>query len=85
MTETSETFIPRTISDLIAQAEQIGGEVTEVSPRRFEFALPCKVADGSIKLVSRAAVGYYVKDGKNVIRGTREVRTEIAYWARQSR
>lgn len=82
---TEWSTIPRTIRELIAQTVEIGGEVTMPQPRRFEFALPCRVVGGEIRLVNRAAVGYFVKDGKNVIRGAREVRTEMAYWARQSR
>lgn len=80
----TQTSIPKTIQELIIATEAIGGEVIETQPRRFEFALPCRVVGGGVTLVNRGAVGYYVKDGKNVIRGTRQVRTEIAYWAKQS-
>lgn len=81
----TQTSIPRTIQNLIDAAVAIGGEVVEVVPRRFEFALPCRVVGGKVKLVNRASVGYYVKDGKNMIgSGAHEVRREIAYWAKQS-
>jgi hypothetical protein len=83
MTQTS-TEAPRTIRNLIADVEAIGGEVVETKARRFEFHLPCRVVGGEIKLVNRGAVGYFVHDGKNVIRGVAAIRSEIAYWARQS-
>lgn len=74
---------PRTIRALIAETVAIGGEVEMPVERRFEFLLPCKFVGGNVRLVNRAAVGYYVKDGKNVIRGVHEVRREISYWTRQ--
>lgn len=77
--------IPRTIRELIAQVIEIGGEVTTEKPRRFDFALPCRVVGGEVRLVRRGTVGYYVQDGKNVIKGVRDLRPEIAYWTRQSR
>jgi hypothetical protein len=77
--------LPRTIRDLITQAVEIGGEVVATSERRFEFLLPGRMVGGARRLVNRAAVGYYVRDGKNIIGGSHEVRTEIAYWGRQSR
>lgn len=86
MTQTSiatET-LPRTIRDLITLATEIGGEVVSTSPRRFEFLLPCRVVGGNVRLVNRASVGYYVQDGRNVIRGARQVREEIAYWGKQA-
>lgn len=84
MTETQN--IPRTIQNLITEASEIGGQVTQTKDRRFEFALPCRVVGGSVKMVVRATVCYYVReDGKNVISGARQAREEIAYWARQSR
>ena len=77
---------PRTIRDLITQAVEIGGEVEMPVARRYEFLLPCKFVGGARRLVNRAHVGYYVRDGKNVIgSGVHEVRREIAYWGRQSR
>lgn len=82
---TTSTDIPRTIQALITEVEAIGGEVIRMgSGRRFEFLLPCRVVGGKVKLVNRAAVGYFVRDGKNVIRGVADLRAEIAYWARQS-
>lgn len=77
--------LPRTIRDLITQAVEIGGEVEMPVERRFEFLLPCKMVGGARRLVNRAAVGYYVSEGKNVIRGSHDVRREIAYWAKQAR
>lgn len=78
--------IPRTIRALIQEAISIGGEVEMPVERRFEFLLPCRFVGGAKRLVNRAHVGYYVKDGKNVIgSGVHEVRREIAYWAKQSR
>jgi hypothetical protein len=84
MTQTSTT--PRTIQTLIDAATAIGGEVIESSPRRFDFALPCRVVGGTVKLVNRVTVGYYVReDGKNVINNAQLAREEIACWARQAR
>lgn len=83
MTQTS-TEAPRTIRNLITEVEAIGGEVVQTQPRRFEFHLPCRVVGGEIRLVNRAAVGYFVQDGKNVIRGVAALRDEIAYWAKQA-
>ena len=77
--------LPRTIRELIVQAVEIGGEVISPVERRFEFLLPCKFVGGARRLVNRAAVGYYVSEGKNVIRGSHDVRREIAYWAKQAR
>ena len=77
--------IPSTIRELIVQAIEIGGEVISPVERRFEFLLPCKFVGGACRLVNRGAVGYYVSEGKNVIRGTHEVRRGIAYWAKQAR
>lgn len=83
MTQTES--LPRTIRNLITETEAIGGEVTEVAERLFRFYLPCRVVGGKIKLVMRAQVGYYVReDGKNVIRGVAALRSEIAYWTKQS-
>jgi hypothetical protein len=87
VTINSPEFIaaPRTIRDLITMAIKIGGEVEMPVARRYEFLLPCKFVGGAKRNVNRAHVGYYVKDGKNVIgAGIYEVRREIAYWARQS-
>ena len=81
----TQTNTPKTIQILIEEAEAIGGKVIESQPRRFEFALPCRVVGGNVRLVVRGTVGYYVRDGKNVIRGVADIRKEIAYWARQSR
>jgi hypothetical protein len=81
---TTSTDIPRTIRALITEVEVIGGEVIETQARRFDFHLPCRVVGGEVRLVNRGAVGYFVRDGKNVIRGVAAIRTEIAYWARQS-
>ncbi len=83
MTQTS-TEAPRTIRNLITEVEAIGGEVFETQPRRFEFHLPMRVVSGEVKLVNRAAVGYFVRDGKNVIRGVAALRSEITYWTKQS-
>lgn len=83
MTQTS-TDIPRTIKVLIAEVEAIGGEVIATKDRRFEFHLPCRVVGGKVRLVNRGAVGYFVRDGKNVIRGVAAIRAEVAYWGRQS-
>jgi len=82
----TETFIPHTIRTLIEEAEAIGGEVTETQPHRFEFALPMRAVGGSIHMVVRGAVGYYVmENGKNRISASaHDVRAEIAYWGRQS-
>ncbi len=77
--------LPRTIRDLITAAVEIGGEVELVNERRYEFHLPSRMVGGVRKLINRAAVGYYVRDGKNIIGGSHEVRREIAYWGRQSR
>ena len=78
--------LPRTIRDLIIQAIEIGGEVISPVERRFEFLLPCKFVGGARRLVNRAHVGYYVKDGKNIIgAGAHDVRREIAYWGKQAR
>lgn len=77
--------LPRTIRALIEEAVAIGGEVEMPVERRFEFLLPCKFVGGAKRLVNRAAVGYYVSGGKNVIRGSHDVRREIAYWAKQAR
>lgn len=82
MTQTSTT--PRTIQNLIDAATAIGGEVIETVPRRFEFALPCRVVGGKVKLVNRVSVGYYVSGGKNVIGNAQLAREEIAYWGKQS-
>lgn len=77
--------IPRTIRELIIAAIEIGGEVEMPVERRFEFLLPCRFVGGARRLVNRAHVGYYVKDGKNMIgSGAHEVRRAIAYWAKQS-
>lgn len=81
---TTSTDIPRTIQALITEVEAIGGEVIRTKDRRFEFHLPCRVVGGEVRLVNRGAVGYFVMDGKNVIRGVAALRAEIAYWARQS-
>lgn len=75
---------PKTISGLITEVEAIGGEVVETQTRRFEFYLPCRVVGGEVRLVRRGVVGYFVRDGKNVIRGVAALRPEITYWARQS-
>lgn len=75
---------PRTIRNLITEAVAIGGEVEMPVDRRYEFLLPCKFVGGARRLVKRAAVGYYVSEGKNVIRGAHEVGREIAYWAAQA-
>ena len=84
MTQTSTT--PRTIQALIDAAFVIGAEVVESSPRRFDFALPCRVVGGNVKLVNRVTVAYYVReDGKNVISNAQLAREEIAYWGRQAR
>ena len=78
--------LPRTIRELIAQAVEIGGEVISPVERRFEFLLPCKFVGGARRLVNRATVGYYVDERlRNVIRGSHDVRREIAYWAKQAR
>lgn len=77
--------LPRTIRDLITETIEIGGEVTQEAERLFTFALPVKVVGGARRLVNRSTVGYYVRDGKNIIRGVYDTRQEIAYWARQSR
>lgn len=87
ITENSAEFAtaPRTIRALISETIAIGGEVTMPVPRRFEFLLPCKFVGGARRLVNRAHVGYYVKDGKNMIgAGAHEVRRELAYWARRA-
>lgn len=82
----TQTSTPATIAKLIAEAVEIGGTVTETHPRRFEFALPCRVVGGKVKLVVRGTVCYYVReDGKNKISGSHVMRAEIAHWARQSR
>ncbi len=79
------TATPRTIQELIDQTVAIGGEVVQTSERRYEFKLPCRVTSGAVRLVCRATVGYFVHDGKNVIKGVSQARSEIAYWAKQSR
>lgn len=81
----TDITIPRTIRNLITEAEEIGGEVTILAERLFGFDLPCRVVGGEVRLVRRATIGYYVReDGKNVIRGCADTRQELAYWARQS-
>jgi hypothetical protein len=87
MTVDSPEFasLPRTIRVLIEEVTAIGGQVTNPVARRFEFLFPMRAVGGAIHLVNRAAVGYYVENGKNVIGGSRKVREETAYWARQSR
>lgn len=77
--------LPRTIRNLISEAAEIGGQVTEIAPRLFEFALPVKYVSGNYGMTNRATVGYYVQDGKNVIRGVHDTRREIAYWGKQAR
>lgn len=79
-----ENTLPRTIRDLISEARSIGGEVEMPADRLFEFVLPVRVVGGEIRMVRRATVGYFPRDGKNVIRGAADVRSEIAYWGRQS-
>lgn len=75
---------PRTIRALIVETIDIGGEVFVPVDRRFEFHLPCRFIGGTTRLVNRVAVGYYVENGKNVIRGVQETRREIAYWKKQA-
>lgn len=82
MTQTQN--LPKTIANLITEVEAIGGEVVATKDRRFEFHLPCRVVGGEVRLVNRGAVGYFVRDGKNVIRGVAALRSEISYWGRQS-
>lgn len=76
--------IPRTIRALIAETEAIGGEVVILADRLFGFDLPCRMVGGETRLIRRATVGYFVRDGKNAIRGCADLRTEMAYWARQA-
>jgi hypothetical protein len=80
----AQTSTPKTIQALIDAATALGGEVVETAPRRFEFALPCRVVGGKVELVNRVAVGYYVKGGKNIIGNAQIAREEIAYWGKQS-
>lgn len=82
---TKTEALPKTIQALIAETEAIGGQVRETSPRRFEFDLPCRVVGGAVRLVCRGAVGYFVQDGRNKIKGVAALRSEIAYWTKQSR
>lgn len=84
VTATEAATLPRAIQTLIAETEAMGGEVTILADRLFSFAFPCRMVSGITCLVERATVGYYVRDGKNVIRGAADCRTEMAYWARQS-
>jgi hypothetical protein len=84
ITEAAAANLPRTIRELIAATNAIGGEVTQISTRLFQFALPCRVVGGDIRLVARGTVGYFVSEGKNRIKGSADIRRELAYWAKQS-
>lgn len=81
------TFVtaPRTVQALVLETLEMGGQVVRSKERRFEFLLPHRAVGGEVRLINRGAVGYFVRDGKNVIRGVASVRSEISYWARQSR
>jgi len=76
--------LPRTIQALISEVSEIDGDVVFTSPTRFEVSLPCRMVGGAVRLVGRGSVGWYVRDGKNVISGVAAMRREISYWGRQS-
>jgi hypothetical protein len=78
------TTLPRTVQNLIAEVTAAGGEVRFTQPTRFDVVLPCRVVGGEVIMVIRGAVGWYVRDGRNIISGVAAARSEIAYWARQS-
>jgi hypothetical protein len=77
--------LPRTIAKLITEVTAVGGEVNEVQPRRFDIVLPVRTVSGEVRMVTRASVGYYIRDGKNIIGGLGKARQEIAYWGKQAR
>lgn len=84
----TQTSTPKTIANLTAEIEAIGGKVEQFADRKFAFHFPMRTASG-VRTVQRAMLGYYVRedDGKNVIRGNMtvaEIRREIAYWGKQT-
>lgn len=81
---TTTQNLPKTIQAIISEVEAIGGKVRATSERRFEIDLPCKVVGGAVRLVCRGSVGYFVQGGRNKIKGVAAIRSEIAYWGKQS-
>lgn len=77
--------VPKTIADLITEVEKRNGEVTQIKDRTWEFCLPVRMIGGTTPLMIVGTVGYYVRDGKNHIKGTRQVREGIARHTRQFR
>lgn len=72
---------PKTITDLFNQVTAAGGEVLPERDRLWTVSLPRRFRDSegnrSVRQVNVCQVGYYVRDGRAKISGTRKVREAL--------